>query len=288
MVIKFWGTRGSIPVPGPSTIKYGGNTPCVEIKHDDEFIIIDAGTGIRNLGKELVERNGYKDLSLLISHTHWDHIQGLPFFKPLYQPECRLNIYSDAKLGASIDQIFETQWDPNYFPVTADLFEEKLKYKKIESGDIFDVNGFNIHTIKTNHSKGTLAFKIIRNGKSIVYMTDNELSYEAERKSDDFDKLQSMNSGLIEFCKNADYLIHDSMYSLKDYKGKIGWGHSNNVSLAHFATLAKVKHLILFHYEPEYDDDKIDNLISDTRFVLQKINSNTKCIGSYDLLELEV
>ena len=288
MVIKFWGTRGSIPVPGADTIRYGGNTPCIEIKDNAEFIIIDAGTGIRNLGKEVLKRCTNDALTLLISHTHWDHIQGLPFFKPLYKCGCKVNIYADSKLGESIDQVFETQWDPNYFPVTADLFSETLDYKRVISGEQFQASGFKIEAIKTHHSLGTLSFKIIRDNKTIVYMTDNELYYNAVENPQCFDCLPDLNSELLKFCDGADYLIHDCMYSIDDYVQRIGWGHSNNAALAYFAAHANVKNLVLFHYAPEYNDEKIDNMIEDTQCMLKKLNSNVICSGSVEGMEIEV
>ena len=288
MVIKFWGTRGSIPVPGASTIKYGGNTPCIEIRENAEFIIVDAGTGIRNLGKEVLRRPDNGGITLLISHTHWDHIQGLPFFKPLYKCGCKVNIYADAKLGESIDQVFETQWDPNFFPVTADLFEEKMDYKRVNSGDQFEAGGFQIEAIKTHHSQGTLSFKIKRNNKVIVYMTDNELYYNAIENPECFDHLPELNSDLIKFCSGADYLIHDCMYKIDDYVQRIGWGHSNNAALAYFAAHANIKNLILFHYDPEYDDKIIDNMIQDTQSLLKQLKCETKCFGSAEGMEIEV
>lgn len=288
MKLKFWGTRGSIPVPGKSTIKYGGNTSCLQITNNNDFLILDAGTGARELGNDLLQNSKCEELHLLITHTHWDHIQGLPFFQPIYNDKCKLHIYSESKLGASISKVFETQWDPNYFPVTADIFKDKVKYQRISSDNKTMINGFEVETINSHHSEGTLSFKIRVNGKTIVYMTDNELFYDAKNQFPTKEKIADLNSQLIEFSKNADILIHDSMYQFEDYVEKIGWGHSNNYSSAIFATLANVKKMFLFHYDPDYNDNKIAAIENETKEFLKELNSPVKCYCSYDGLEVEV
>ena len=288
MKVKFWGTRGSIPVPGKRTIKFGGNTPCIQIIEGARSIIIDAGTGIRELGNELLQNEECNDLHLLISHTHWDHIQGLPFFQPLYNDSCRLNIYSESRFGSSINKIFETQWDPNYFPVTADFFKDKVDYKKISAGDECLINGFKVETISNHHSEGTLGYKISMNGKSIVYMTDNELHYDAKKNAPTKEQILAENKDQLDFIKNSEILIHDAMYEYEDYAGKIGWGHSNNYSVSIFATLASVKKLLLFHYDPDYSDDKVAHIENETKQYLESLNSDVKCIASFDGLEVEI
>ena len=288
MKIKFWGTRGSIPVPGKGTIKYGGNTPCIQIIDGDDYIVIDAGTGIRELGNDLMQRNENNEVYLLISHTHWDHIQGLPFFSPIYNDQCKMKIYAEIKFGSSIDKIFETQWDPNYFPVTADFFKEKVKYFEIGTLENTEINGFNVSSINTHHSEGTLAFKIEKNGKTIVYMTDNELYYDANNNLPTSEEILSKNKAQVDFIKDVDVLIHDTMYQHEDFGAKIGWGHSNNFSVSHFATLGGVKKLLLFHYDPDYSDSKIDFIVNETKQYLAGLNSHVICEASYDGLEIDV
>lgn len=286
MKIKFWGTRGSIPVPGKNTIKFGGNTACVQISDGDKFIILDAGTGIRELGNELMQNHLSNEIHLLISHTHWDHIQGLPFFSPIYNDQCTLDIYAEIKHGASIDRIFETQWDPNYFPVTSEIFKDKVKYIEIGNMQNIDVNGFNVSSINTHHSEGTLAYKIEKNGKKIVYMTDNELYYDAKRNLPTGDEILEKNRLQVEFIKDADVLIHDTMYQHEDYGEKIGWGHSNNYSASVFANLGNVKKLLLFHYDPDYTDRKIEAIELETNELLKELNSSVICEGAFDAMEL--
>ena len=289
MVIKFWGTRGSVPVPGKNTIRYGGNTPCLQIiSAKGETLIIDAGTGIRELGNYLLKSSGSNQLKLFISHTHWDHIQGLPFFGPFYFPDYLINIYSSIENGVSSDHIFDAQMNPFFFPVNKDVFKAKVKYHKISPGHQYHFNDLKVQTCKVHHSKGTLAFKFIENGKSAVYMTDNEIFYDTENNKPNFDSISDQNEDLINFCRNADYLIHDSMYSLKDYNSKIGWGHSNNISLAHFSMYAGIKNLVLFHYDPDYTDQVVDSLLENTKKFLTKNSSPIKCLASSENMKIKV
>lgn len=288
MKIKFWGTRGSIPVPGPKTIEFGGNTSCVQIISGDNYIVLDAGTGIRELGNDLLQKYDCKDIHLLVSHTHWDHIQGLPFFRPLYSEKCKLNIYSETKSGSSIEKVFVTQWDPNYFPVTSEIFKDKVEYKKFGDIESIEINGFKVSYINTHHSEGTLAFKIEKDGKSVVYMTDNELYYDTENNLPTAKEILEKNHDQVEFIADADVLIHDVMYQIEDYGDKIGWGHSNNYSASIFATLGKVKKLLLFHYDPDYTDDKIKDIVRETKLFLNELNSPVLCEASYDGMEIEL
>lgn len=288
MKIKFWGTRGSVPVPGKSTIRFGGNTPCVQVSEGDNLIILDAGTGIRELGNDLLQNTECDDIHIFISHTHWDHIQGLPFFSPFYTEQCKLKIYAETRQGSSVSKVFETQWDPNYFPVTSDIFKEKVSYKDIGPQIKTKINGFTISTINTHHSEGTLAFKIEKDGKKIVYMTDNELFYDAENKPPTFEQILEMNKEQVDFIMNADILIHDMMYEHEDYGNKIGWGHSNNYSASVFATLGKVKNLFMFHYDPDYNDSKIEHIESETNEYLKELKSSVVCKAAYDGLEIEL
>jgi len=289
MKIKFWGTRGSIPVPGPNTVKYGGNTPCIQItSKKGEEIILDAGTGIRELGNKIIEREAPTDIKILMSHTHWDHIQGLPFFEPLYKKNYKVNFYSNINSEESLDYIIEGQWHPVFFPVNTDVLQAKVNYSKIAPDNEYKFNELKIETIASHHSKGTISFKIKERGATVIYMTDNEILYNAEEEEANFKNVYNENNELIKFCEDADYLIHDSMYTLNDYNSKIGWGHSNNIALAHFSILAKVKNLVLFHYDPNYSDSDIDYILTETKRFLKDEGSNVNCIASQDLMELEI
>lgn len=287
MKIKFWGTRGSIPVPGKSTLKYGGNTPCISFyEGGEEISILDAGSGIRELGNKIILDGKIKKINIFISHLHWDHVQGLPFFAPLYQKGFKVNFYSNKVNMSKGENIFDVLLQPLYFPVNKDVLNANIKFVGIEENQNFVINGSKISTINNNHSPGTLSYKISFDGKSFVYMTDNEIYYDEKEGVIDKDSIIIKNSNLVKFCNNLDYLVHDTMYNLSDYKNKKGWGHSNNFSLAEFAMLCNIKNVILFHYDPQYTDVIIDNIYKETNDYINKTNSKTNCLASFDNLEI--
>lgn len=286
MVVKFWGTRGSIPVPGKKTLIFGGNTPCIQVTTEKkQIIVLDAGTGIRELGKELIAGEN-REIYLLISHSHWDHVHGIPFFLPLFRNDFKVNIYSCGDNGFDAESIIDAQMQPSFFPVNKEVFNANVTYNSITSGKTYNIAGVTIETLKVNHSKGTLSFKITENGKSVVYMTDNEIKFDFTEQIINTDRLRALNSELIEFCNGCEYLIHDSMYNLESFSEKIGWGHSNNVSLAYFSILAKVKNLVLFHYDPDYSDDIVKKMFNGTKRILMECNNQINCIASKEGLEI--
>lgn len=288
MRIKFWGTRGSIPVPGKNTLKFGGNTPCIEIYNGgDEVIILDAGSGIRELGFEILKNPKIKKINLLISHYHWDHIQGLPFFNPIYCKDYEINFFSSTKKIIPNENIFDVLMQPLFFPVSKKVLKAKINFHPIKEGEKFSLNGFEVETIKSHHSLGTVSYKLTNNKFSFVYMTDSEIYYEAEKHEPEIELIKKYNKELISFCKNCDYLVHDSMYSLEDFKEKIGWGHSNNISSVLFAAAAEVKKLYLFHYDPLYSDEKIKSILKETENYISKNKLKVKSSPAKDNLEIK-
>ncbi len=289
MRLKFWGTRGSIPVPGKDTLKYGGNTPCVELRsHDNKLLILDAGSGIRELGKSLINENFHDDINILISHYHWDHIQGIPFFLPLYQNKGKVSFWGESCGDESIKSVLSNQMTDNYFPIKLNELNAEIKYKSVQLNSSFELNGMKIFTYRANHSSPTLTYKIIDNDKCIVYLTDNELKIDASKNDNSLTAVNNLNKELIEFCSGCDYLIHDSMYDEAAMMLKQGWGHTDNITVALFALLAKVKKLVLFHYNPDYSDNKIDSLLKETAIVLKKNNADVKCIAAKEGMEILV
>ncbi|MCX8056585.1 MAG: MBL fold metallo-hydrolase [Ignavibacteria bacterium] len=288
MKVKFWGTRGSVAVTGKNHCKYGGNTPCIEISNDEEIIILDAGTGIRELGIELLKKKNHKKISLYFSHFHTDHIVGLPFFLPFYNNEFEIDIFGKPYVYNSIEEIIDLILKPPLFAITKDEFKAKINFHNIDVDYIHEENGLKVQAINLNHPNPTIGYKIELQGKSVVYFTDNELIQNNHTSHNLKDLITENHPELIKFCTNADILIHDSSYFMDDYNKRIGWGHSSNYATAMFAHLANVKNLYLFHYEPTYSDDKIDELLSDTIEYLNQLNSSVNCFASADFLEVEL
>ncbi len=266
MKVKFWGVRGSIPVPGKSTIKYGGNTPCISVANDSqELIIFDAGTGIFNLGNKIVEENNYKTLHIFLTHFHWDHIQGFPFFAPFFSPGFNIKIYYNTTDGLTAAKAIDEQMQSGFFPVKRDeVFKANIDFIDISSDASIKIDDFIISKIHTHHSEGTFSYRIEEKGKALVYMTDNEIYCKKEEEHPSLDSICSLNDDLIGFTKDADILIHDTQYFEEHFSEKVGWGHSNNAAVTFFAHKANVKKLFLFHYDPGFDDEKVEQLYSET------------------------
>lgn len=249
MLITFWGTRGSIPVPGKDTVKYGGNTTCISLEiKNGTFIIIDAGTGIKKTGSYLLKK-GVKEISLFLTHSHWDHIQGFPFFVPAYIKNFKIDVYGASPTYERFIKIFSGQMKSLYFPVDFKNLSSIITYKKIfKKGTI--INGMKVNAIKTIHPLETHAFKFENDGKIFVFMTDNEL--------DTKNLTSEQYKEFIKFVNNADVLIHDAQYAREEYDKYIGWGHSTWQKVVEFANESNVKKVFLTHHDPDKTDEQID------------------------------
>ena len=256
--IKFWGTRGSIVAPGQGSLKYGGNTACVEVRCGSELIIIDAGTGIRDLGTELLKDMPLK-ASILFSHMHWDHIQGIPFFRPAYIPGNEFKLYGNKNWDTKLENVLKWQMQSPNFPVT---FEEMnkigahMEYIDIDTGTILrigDEDPVTIRSVELHHTDETFGFRIEYGGRSLVYATDTENLSEPDEK-------------LVELASGVDVLIHDAQYTTGEYYGlncdpRKAWGHSTPEAAVAVAQAAGVKQLVLFHHDPYHDDAQIDRML---------------------------
>jgi phosphoribosyl 1,2-cyclic phosphodiesterase len=278
ITVKFWGVRGSIPSPGPSTVRYGGNTSCVSIETGSEkVLVLDAGTGIRNMGKALKERAA--ELFILLSHNHWDHIQGFPYFIPLYHPQWKIYTFSIQQGKTVLCSLIE-QMDGAHFPVNPAHLPSQYECILEDPIDFLSQNGFVISRIATNHPGGGYGYRIQNNGKSVVYITDNELDppFPKATEFDDF----------VRFCKHADVLIHDAQYLEKDMPHKHGWGHSLVSQVRKLSAAADVKHLVIFHHDPDRTDDEVDSIQEESRSWYKENNLDIKCTAAYEGLELNV
>lgn len=267
--VTFWGTRGSIPTPGPGTARYGGNTACISIAGPaDRLVILDAGSGLRPLGHELMkQRNGVLTADILLSHTHWDHIQGLPFFKPFSSRETSVSIYGAAQEGVPLKEILGRQMDPMVFPVPLNALAASLTVVEIEPGD-FEIDDFWICTFRLRHPGTTLGYRLVPSsgGREIAYVTDNELG-----PGGTYEVPSDWRPRMVEFIEGADTLIHDAMYLDQIIQARAGWGHSTPRQAVDLAHAGHCRRLILFHHEPEHDDAALDRLLADTRDYAKRV-----------------
>jgi phosphoribosyl 1,2-cyclic phosphodiesterase len=248
--IRFWGVRGTIACPSTSHAKYGGNTSCIEVMVGDRTVIFDAGTGIRNLGTELLKRD-IREAHLLMSHTHWDHINGFPFFVPAYDPSRSLHIMAGhlANGNGGIQDVLNAQMLSPMFPVPLETMQAKLRFEDFKAGDQFKLYpDVNIRTAPLRHPNGATGYRIEHDGKSACYITDTEhVPGEPDQNI----------LGLIE---GSDLVIYDSTYTEEEFLTKVGWGHSTwNEGLA-LCQAANVKRFAIFHHEPDHDDDFVDGI----------------------------
>jgi len=265
--VTFWGTRGSIPTPGAHTARYGGNTPCVAVEGaGGQLVILDAGTGIRALGLKLAERhNGAVQAEILLSHAHWDHIQGLPHFKPFFSPGNAVRIWGSRQGTTSLEAILRQQMDPAVFPVPLDALSAKLTVRQVEPGSgEFTVGAFRVRAMRLRHPGTTLGYRLTPagGGASMAYVTDNELGSGGH-----YDTAASWRNDFVAFLANTELLIHDAMYTPQELEEHRGWGHSTFEEAVTLAADAGVRRLVLFHHEPEHGDADVDGMLAAARRV---------------------
>ncbi len=260
--VTFWGVRGSIPTPGRNTMRYGGNTACLEIRTGEgDWIIFDAGTGLRVLGESLDLSKKYA-INLFISHPHWDHINGFPFFTPIYIPGNEIVIYGPGTFESSLEGIIGGQMKYTYFPVRTQELLAKISYHQIEQ-ESFTLGNFRVESIPLNHPVACLGYRIIYRDKVFIYLGDNEPYYNIYKDDDQelAEFTESLNTRLRDFVKGADILVTDAQYLPSEYESKRGWGHSHTHHVMNLAVSAGVKKLFFFHHEPLRTDDELDGIV---------------------------
>ncbi|MFC2155997.1 MBL fold metallo-hydrolase [Acidobacteriota bacterium] len=279
MVIRCWGARGSIPVCGEEYLKYGGNTTCIEIRtRDDDIIIIDAGSGIRKLGEQLlIEKR--QTLNILFTHSHMDHILGFPFFKPLYFKGKHINVYGCSFPGDSIKEILSTAMSSPFFPVSLDDFKAEISYYGV-CGDIFSIGPVEITPILLSHPNRGFGYKFVEDGQSFVFLTDNELTYRHSGGLEYGDYLS--------FSAKADLLIHDAEFTEEEYKRTKKWGHSVYKVALKLALEAGVKSFGLFHHNQDRTDAALDNMVRDCRDIIKDRNSELDCFAVHQGMEIDL
>ncbi len=257
--VRCWGTRGSIPSPGPDTAAYGGNTSCLEVRASGRRVIFDAGTGIRPLGGSLVQDGGEVDVTVFLTHFHWDHIQGFPFFSPLYDPGSRLRIFGPRQGEQDVETLFAGQMGPIYFPVPHAAIAGQLEFGHLNEGT-WEEEGVRVRTIRLRHPSYTVGYRLDAGGASVCYLPDNELSggsYEVDG--------EEWRKDVRDFVRGADVLVHDAMFTDEEYVHREGWGHSTYGQALALAEEAEVGRLLFFHHAPDRGDAELDTIVAGAR-----------------------
>lgn len=269
--LTFWGVRGTLPVPGPRTVRYGGNTNCITLECDgDRLLVFDAGTGIKVLSDHMAAGGpSPKKIDILISHPHWDHINGLPFFAPLYNPDNDIRIDGPAHGAVGMRELIAGQMDGVYFPINIQTFGARVSFRDLQEGP-FAVDGIEVAALRLNHPGHCLGYRVDYRGRSVCYLTDNELGPDGDR---------GYLGRVTRFVEGADALIADCTYTDEEYGAKIGWGHSGIGAVVDWAHAARVRCLYLYHHDPSQDDDAIDEKLAAARSRLADLQSETRCVA---------
>ncbi|MDB4459231.1 response regulator, partial [bacterium] len=297
MKIRFWGVRGSTPTPGPSTVHYGGNTSCVEIRADGELIILDAGSGIRPCGQALVKE--FKDepisLNLLLTHTHWDHIQGFPFFIPAYNPRNKITVRGFEGSFESLAEIFDNQMKAPYFPISMAQMASLPEIVEIKDME-FNIGKVHVQAKFMNHPGICVGYRINSSSGSVAFMPDNEPYQRLRGTTDSRERIteeslayaRKMDEQLVDWIRDVDVLIIDSQYDDSEYQSKVGWGHGCLDDVVSLALLANVKQLYLFHHDPDHDDAHITRMTQWARDLVAMHGDPLQVEASREGLEIDL
>jgi len=270
MEIKFWGTRGSIPAPDPNILKFGGNTTCVEVVLlNGQRVVIDGGTGFRRLGQHLMAINDPCHFHFLLTHGHWDHLLGIPFFEPIYRETTKVTVDGWPPAFQAMTRVFDSHMGDGFFPVAFDHLKAKIEYlNKLARGPL-DLDGVLIDAKQLNHPQGGLSFRFREGKHTMVFITDNELGAANGRRIPEF----------VDFCRGCDLLIHDAQYLPGEIADRRGWGHSTYEEVIDLAQRAEVQNLILTHHDPSRTDAEVEKIVTLSREMAAGLK-NPRCIDA--------
>jgi len=288
--IKFWGTRGSNAVSGPEYIRFGGNTPCLEVRHGEDLIIIDAGTGLRPFGKT-IDINKNKTIHLFLSHTHWDHVTGFPFFAPLFKPDVQVVIWSPVGFEKSTQELFTDMLAYAHFPIRLEDIQAKLIFNDLRDGHSVSLGDITIDSHYAFHPGATLCFKIHVAGKTFGYATDNEMLLGYHGNPNAIGKEHSlikMHQSIINFFKHCDYLIHEAQYTPLEYQRRVGWGHSSISNATILIKYAEINEWIVTHHDPKHTDGDLLEKMQLHNDILQDCNIHCHVQMAFDRMQLPI
>lgn len=260
--VRFWGVRGSIPTPGPQTVRVGGNTACVEVTTPTTRLILDAGSGLRSLGDALLAAGQHRETTLLLSHVHWDHVMGLPFFTPIYMPGCTLR-FASGHHGRPLREFLHRQMSSPMFPVDLGQVPSQIECLDLHEGHKATFGDIEVELCLLNHPDPVYAYRLSHGGRSVVYATDTE-------------HYACVDPRLSKLARGADLLIYDAQYTPEEYAGqvgpaRVGWGHSTYQAGIELAQAAGVSSLALFHHDPRRTDDQVDEIVRRARALFPSV-----------------
>lgn len=294
---RFWGVRGSIPTPGPGTVRFGGNTSCIEVRAAGQIIILDAGTGLRGLGRQLLKEFGGQplNLTLLLSHTHWDHIQGLPFFAPIYEPDCRLRILGFEGARTSLVNVLSGQMESPYFPVPFGELPGNIQIEELRDMD-FQVGPLKVRAWFANHPGVCVGYRIFTPDGSLAFFPDNEprcrykgqIPVASANPKVSLDYAMAEEQKMIEFLRDVDALILDAQYEPEEYEKRVGWGHGCINDAVALAIKANARQLFLFHHDPDHDDNKVDAMLAHARRLVAAAGATLKVEAACECAVVEL